>query len=154
MEWELRLSLFFYGGGLVEEVEQITGLRRVQIEDLVSDSRKSGKLKRPTPEETRLRERKAHLGKPRESHTRNYSPDEQKSFLLARKFLEAGLISKNLTFGDKLSRLYERFKRPLPESFSERLRLEVFLQAREAMAKGEMGLLRQYKNLGEEVDPE
>ncbi len=139
-------------GARVEEVIGVTGWTQRQTESLVGGLRRQGILLRPTKDEERFRKKRAHLGKPKSSHGREYTAEQKKAFVLAKKFLDAGFIGKDTFFWQSLHEMYARQERKLPEDFADKLRLEVFLVARTQVEDGNKKLLNNYIRLGSEVD--
>ena len=76
--------------------------------------------------------------------------NEKKSFAFVVKCLKTGLIEEDPSDYIALHRLYSLHSRRLPESYAERLMLEVFLKARRT---SDMVLLVKYRNLGEGIKP-
>lgn len=141
-------------GGNVEEVMQITGFARGQIEGLITHLRAKGQMRKPTKEETSKAKQKAHLGKPTRSHERIYSINQAYSLLFARGLVAAGLYSDDLSNWNELHRIYAEHERQLPDDFADELRLEAFSYATSQASGGNQNLLTQYCNLGRNIDPD
>lgn len=139
-------------GLLVEDIVQITGLQRKQVEWLIDDLKQRGGLQRSTKDGEKERKRRAHLGKPRVNREREYTLEQRNSLAFAGKLLEAGFFTEDLSNWEKLRDLYSNYQRPLPAFFADQLRLEAFFAARTAVEKGEMTLIQTYGNFGNEVD--
>lgn len=90
------------------------------------------------------------------SHGRGKS--ELSDLFFAKKLYEAGFITADLTSWQKLHELYQLNRRKLPESFADRVRLEVFyIGMNTLLEKGKEkggGILADYARLGKEVDEE
>lgn len=75
-----------------------------------------------------------------------------------KKLYEAGFVTVDLTNWQELHKLYNQHGRELPQSFADRIRLEVFcIGVRALLEKGrEKGgvILAEYARLGREVDEE
>lgn len=140
-------------GGSSEEVAAVTGFTKVQIDNLIINMRRpGGGLEKPTDEETSQRKSKAHLGKPRNRKARQYTPKEKHSFAFLRKFVRDELFA-DLVDWIELYELYRLHNRQLPESFTDRLRLELFLKATKcAVRDGDRGLSRRYIRSGQAID--
>lgn len=140
-------------GGSVEEVVQITGLRHEQVSNFITDARRSGILPRPTKEQESEAKRRAHLGRPKRGHGRKYEESQRKQFAFIGKLLEADLIPQYLTNWEALGRFYQKGNRTLPDSFAERLRLEVFFVGCGLKEiKGRTDVLDTYNRVGNSID--
>jgi len=73
--------------------------------------------------------------------------NKERSTEIAKKIIKKELISSDLLNWNRLLMLYEKNKRPLPESFSDRLRLEVFLAGIINAKRGDHTLLTQIMDL-------
>lgn len=78
--------------------------------------------------------------------------DQQKLILFAQRLLGAEMIGKDLTYWDKLQKLYETNKRELPKDFVTRLRLEAFLIARTGVLEDNYVLLDRFCAIGKSID--
>lgn len=138
-------------GGSSEEVAQITGFTKVQIDNLISNMRRpGGGLRKPSDEETSQRKRVAHLGKPRSKRGRQYRPEEKYSFAFLKSFAQDELFA-DLGSWLHLHTMYSLRRRELPVSFAGKLLLELFLKAMKNFAEGDASLLLQYMKLGEGI---
>ncbi|RJQ37475.1 hypothetical protein C4559_03595 [Candidatus Microgenomates bacterium] len=149
----VRSFPFIVRGALVDEVIQITGLKRRQVETQVYALREEGVLKKPTKEETNLTKRKGHLGFDKKGH-KEYRQEQQNSFAYARRIFQAGIIGKDLSAWNQLYTIFAHQNRQLPGAFSDKLRLEVFLRAFSEAKLGDYSLLNTYNQWGREIDKE
>ncbi|GEM_PF-4166830 len=144
----------FLRGAITEEVIQIVGGDREQIAEFKNYLRDRHLLQKSTKEEESEVKRRAHRGKPRNSRGREYSAIERNTFALVGKFCAAGLITEDLSYWNLLHRMYADRERGLLDSFADRLRLEVYLAAMEALGKNDPLVLSRYRMFGDEIDPE
>lgn len=135
----------FQRGWYVSDVIEL-GFERRQVTNALAKMKIAGLVKRPTQEEKKE-------GAVRSHRTKEYLPEENNSHLLARRFLDDGLVVDNLEYFNKLQNLYQERGRKLPESSSDRLRLEVFLRAVSETKEGDGSLIRKYIERGQGVDP-
>lgn len=138
-------------GGSVREVALITELSTTQVENLRDVLRKRGQLLRPTKEQEREAKRRAHLGKPRNKHGKEYTDNQQNSFLFARRLQEEGFFTEDLSSWDALNFLYKEAGRKLPDNFADRLILEVFYRARLSAEKGDFNILDAYIRIENQI---
>lgn len=138
-------------GGAVAEVALITGLSATQVGSLRDALRKRGQLPRPTKEQESEAKRRAHLGKPRNQHGKEYTNNQQNSFLFARRLQEEGFFTEDLSSWDALNVLYKEAGRKLPDNFADRLILEVFHKARLSAEKGDFNILDAYIRIENQV---
>lgn len=149
---KIKTLPLFLRGAMAHEIVEITDLKAIQIARSRDGLRKSGELPKSTKSAESLIKRKAHLGKPR-AGIREYLKEQQNSFSFARKFCEVGLIGKDLAGWEKLHQIFSDQEKELPEAFSDKLRLEIFLRAVEEAKKGDRSLLKKYNEWGRELDP-
>lgn len=141
-------------GASAEEVSGILQADRRQVKYLIDRLRKKGELRKPTKEEESKTKRKAHLGKPRNSHDKIYSVEEQNAFAFAREFFFKGFFTTDLSSWEEFNKRYKQEKRDLPGDFTDKLRLEVFFRACNMAKKGDRKLLAMYNDLGRKIDPQ
>ncbi len=77
---------------------------------------------------------------------------DNKSILFARELLRKELISEDLTSWRFLLLHYRKNKRNFPESFFDRLRLEVFYKGIQEARGGDLTLINLYQNIGSNID--
>lgn len=147
---------FLLRGGPVDEIVQITGLKTNQVKGVQDRLRRPKRtslyrLPKPTTQETTAKRRRSMAGRARGS-PRIYTETQQRSFELIRKFWEAGFVTEDISSWQKLHDVYRHAKRNVPDEFSTRVRLEVFLEARLAAMKGNQDLLTAYIAFGEAID--
>lgn len=83
----------------------------------------------------------------------NFNGDS-KALELIKLFFDVGLIPNNSARWQELHELYKKHGRSLPNDFTAKLRLEVFLIARGKFQRfHDDNMLRQYKALGDTIDP-
>lgn len=126
-------------GAVVGEIIGLTTLEKSQVVNLKSDLRRRGELPKPTKEEEARTKKKAHS---------KLEPSSE-SLVFAKNLLKSDLINTDLTFWNALLALYQRERKSLPENFSDQVRLEVFLRAR-----NDKDLRLKYEALGREVSPD
>lgn len=147
---------FLLRGGPVDEIVQITGLTTNQVKGVQDRLRRPNRtslyrLPKPTAQETTAKRRRSMAGRARGS-PKIYTESQQRSFDLIRKFWEAGFVTEDLSYWLKLHDVYRHAKRNVPDEFSTALRLEVFLQARLGVMRGNEELQKVYVTFGEEID--
>jgi len=122
------------------------------ISDLKTRLRRTGRLAKPTDEETRLAKRIAHLGKPK-SGSRQYSAEQENSFSLVKKLIESDLISKDLSNWRRLNYFSKRSGfnlSSLPDA--EKLILEAYFATCAQKKRSKNALYNSFQQLGEAVD--
>lgn len=149
----------FLRGLPTESIVQITGLSRSKVSACLGRCRRGGFVNRPQTSEERAEiHRIAHpVGVSRDSGDKKhgkriYTAQEMNAFVFARSLQEAGFITTDLTNWQRLHQLYDLHRRKLPDSFADKLRLEVFLRARMMVQEGDKSLLMTYDSLGDQIN--
>lgn len=141
--WNYTL-LFFRRGWANADVARL-GFDKRKVQNAKTRLRRAGLLERPSStkevEQEKQRVRKT------------LTEDEINGFNLARKFLEKGLVTDDLSAYSRLQTLYRNHNRTLPQDPEKKLRLEVFLRALQRSRRGDNHLRNLYKHLGEQVAP-
>lgn len=148
---------FALRGFPVSEITLITGFTVYQVESAIRIFREKGEenggLRRPLKEETAALIIRANTGR-KKGEPPEYTSDQLKGFVFAKKLQEAGMVTIDLFNWNELNSLYNARERELPYTFAESLRLEVFLAARIALQQGDPDPIRKYRDIGDEVDAE
>ncbi|MCL4419894.1 hypothetical protein M1146_07440 [Patescibacteria group bacterium] len=140
--------------GLIEEICQITGFERTQIQDLRDALRDSkvAALKKPTREEESKTKSAAYHYRRKIKSQGGYTPVQMNSFALARELNNAGFFTDDLTIWNELKRSYQ--ERDLPQDFADRLRLEAYIKAAADFREGNQAKLNEYVRITTDVDKE
>ncbi len=153
-----QVKPFFLRGGTVGEISAITGLKPKQIHNAIGRRVKSSKVRRVdeslfSPENIKQRESRAHINKRKRIADRPpMSETERNNIEFARRLHGNSLITEDLQHWDQLNEFYNRHGRPLPESFYDKLRLEIFISARRQAENGDRTLVEMYITQGNEID--
>ncbi len=147
---QVALPLFLRGAR-VEDVMNLCDAPREQVENCLRKLRKSGLIKRPTAEETKLLMRKSMLGVRKKVSERSRNPEQALSIGFAKKLIQNGFISNNILYWNRLNDLFSKGKKALPDEFSDRLRLEVAYFAAVRAKKGDMRAFSNYRRIGKQI---
>lgn len=142
---------------LSSEIAAITGFTRKQVKRAIDGNRlrpEWNKIPALTPEQVvELKRRSGKAKKPRNPEDRKLpTQDEKNNLAFAKIVLDSGLISEDLRDWRELNSIYAQNKRDLSDSFTKRLRLEVFLKARKMAHDEDRQLLKKYIKIGEAID--
>lgn len=140
-------------GGSIPDIVAITKFEYAQVERVVTNARRKGTLPRPTEKQTRIAKSKALRGKPRHTQGRNYTKIDIKRQEIAKKLLDSGLITENLTYWNKLHELYAHYRRKLPRGFTRQIHLEGMLVAQLHMAVNRVDVSNTYDAAINSIDP-
>lgn len=138
--WQSLVPLFKRDSSLAPlDVAKITSLTTVQVSRF-----KDSHLPSPMPEE-----KTKNLIRRNQIRWHGFSQDELEGFAFVRKLIEAGLITEDITYWDKLNHFHKERQRPLPERFAEKLRSEVFLRAVDVTSRRDNDLFMTYQSIAD-----
>jgi len=129
------------------------GIRKVY--DAYNAHRKTGELKRPTPEETSQKLREAQLG--RKGHERKeISSTQRRRAEFVHSLREEGFIGEDITNWITMHNMYEREGREFPKDLGiiGRESLEIFMVGMKSVYDGDSTIRNRYISLGQKVDEE
>lgn len=143
--------------GLTSEIMDITGFTKWQVNNAKYSKKHPEWRQVPgysAPGKETERRRRSHQGKPNKLENRQpISEDQKKNNNFAKKILDAGLITDDLLYWNALNSLYLRLERNLPEEFSDKLRLELFLKGQvHRFTRQDVSLIRTYRDMGQRID--
>lgn len=142
---------------LSSEIAEITGFTKKQVKNAISRNGSRPELNR-IPELTfeqvvELKRKAGKSKKPRNPKDRPFlTQDDKNSLIFARKLLEEGLITSDLSYWTNVNELYKNSGRTLPDNFSQKLRLEILLRGLIELKKGSPEILIKYYKLGRAID--
>jgi len=152
--WEVVRPLLIRGA-LPIEIAQISGFTHKQVRNAIYRKRPD---EYSVPDalftkekETERRRKAAAPGKKKKLSERVETEDDKNRRRFARDILRRHAVLPGLAWFRKLAELYREKQRSLPESFFDRLRLEVFLFAIEQARLGEFIYLDIYKDIGRRI---
>jgi len=137
------------------EIEELTGKDKGQI--AVDLNRKRTVMTIPDyrlPENRRERKRRAWKKGMDTKNGIEYSDDQKKTIEMARKLVDAGKVTEDLSLWNLTLSVGKSMKKDWSESFAMLILIECFFKARLMEIKGETQEMEKYFELGREVDPE
>lgn len=153
--WEAVRPLFLRGA-LPVEIAMLTGFSHKQVRNALyrrrPDYNSVPSILFSKQLETERRRKAAAPGKPKKISERVQTIDEKNSYRFAKELLRRGIMPSDLSFFDILLNFYKAKGRQMPESFFDRLRLEVFLAAIKKVQIGDMHILDIYNDIGRRID--
>lgn len=140
---------------LSSEIAEITGLTKKQVKRAINRNRPElNRISTLTPEQVvELKKKAGKAKKPRRQENRKLpTQDEKNSLIFARKLLEEGFITSDLSYWANVNELYKNSDRTMPDNFSQKLRLEILLRGLFELKAGNPKILIKYYKLGREID--
>lgn len=146
---------FVLRNALTGEIMELTGFSYAQVTNaiFVKSHVKNSPIKDYSkPENRRDRMSRSHMGKRWGVPVNPLDTESQrKEKSLVKAFTQVGLITEDTHFWKRLAVIYEQQGRELPQSFSQRLLLEVYLRARNSNRDFPMD---KYQKLIAAIDPQ
>lgn len=121
--WD-KILPFLVRGVSVVDIKQITGFDSKQIARATKKLRKIGIIPPLTAELLDTTRRKAQ-----QVRQHGYTQEEQRDSIFVASLQNAGLITENLTYWDRLHELYTYYERELPASLPSQIAAEAYLAA-------------------------
>ena len=142
-------------GGVNREVAEVIGFTYRRVKRSVNRRRPDwNSVPKYTKEQLRERKRKSSTpGQPRKLIDRHpLSEEDQKVNAIASCLVKRGFFTDDLTYHDKLKKLYSQNNRQLPENFAILLCGEYFLAARiEVQRDNKRNMIEEYAKLLQEL---
>jgi len=141
-------------GALVGEIMELTAdLTHQQVENSIKRNRCRPQWNQREPfsingHDSRIKRAKQF----KKIRSGGLSENKIKSIKFARELSSNRLVSDNLHYWERMVFAYQSKGRNLPVEFSDRLRLEVFLQAVSRAKSRDHSLLFAYRQIGSEID--
>ncbi|OGH23620.1 MAG: hypothetical protein A2958_02500 [Candidatus Levybacteria bacterium RIFCSPLOWO2_01_FULL_38_13] len=142
-------------GAINQEISEITGIDRKKVKWAIEKSERvwfrvqKDMYELPSASEKR---RKADLLRKKRRENGGLGEDERKSLEFARKLVSQGMVTDDLLYWKRMVFIYKGQGRTLPNEFSDRLILEVFLAARVMVDNGDRSMIERYVEMGRSLD--
>lgn len=145
-----KLIPFVLRGGLTGEISGITGVERPKVSQFWYVLKRTKQLSESAIEAHEAQEKAARYA--RRELTEDQKKGQKKGIEFAKKLVEAGFITDDVTAYERLKTLYRENRREMPSSLADRIRLEVFYDARDRANNGDSALIKQLMEMGKSID--
>lgn len=143
-------------GASVQDVINIAGMHRAQVEGVINRMKLNGEIKKPTKEEESQAKHRARLNNDRIRQDSDFAKLTKESSAFAKDLFGNGFIHDDLNSWRLLNHIYKEDNRYFPADlgFGGKIILEAFLNARRLTYSGDRSLLESYHALGELIGGE
>lgn len=149
--WRIVRPLYARGA-LAGEIAELTDLTHKQVKNSIKKGKRPEWNRREPFSINGQNNRIKRALQFKKTRSKALPENEIKNIKFARELLANGLVTDDLSYWERMVSVYKGQGRSLPSEFSERLRLEFFLQAVSKARSGDNTLLMLYITFGERID--